>query len=121
MLDTGDMIERKTWSHQLLFWLIAVALVSTLLAFRYVFMGLGFIKAMAFFITVEAAVILYGYLIIKQEISRFPVNRLVLAMAGWLAVLGLSTIFAVHPFVSFWGSTSRVLGLVTWLHLGALF
>ena len=115
------MIERKTWSHQLLFWLIAVALVSTLLAFRYIFMGLGFIKAMAFFIAVEAAVILYGYLIIKQEIARFPVNRLVWAMAGWLAVLGLSTIFAVHPFVSFWGSTSRVLGLVTWLHRGALF
>ena len=121
MLDTKDMVQQKTWLHSVLFWLIAVALVSTLVAFRYVFMGLGFIKAMAFFIAVDLTVVLYGYLIIKREADLPSANWLTWTMTVWLTILGLTTIFAIHPFVSFWGSTGRVFGLVTWLHLGALF
>ena len=107
--------------EHLLFWLIAAALIVVLLAWRHVFMGLVFIKTMSFFAVVELALVAY-LILLAQGRARLPrLNWINIAVALLLIVFGITAIFAVHPYVSFWGSYNRIWGLVTWLHLGALY
>lgn len=115
------MTDRKTWLEHLLYWLIAAALISVLLAWRHIFMGLAFIKTMSFFAVVELALTVYLILLAQGKAKLPRLNLPNLAVALLLVVFGITTIFAVHPYVSFWGSYNRIIGLVTWLHLGVFY
>ncbi len=119
--DNGWVKDRKDFLSILLYWLLAIALITVLLAWRYVFMGLAFIKAMSFFAAVEASLIIYLIQVARGQAKLPRLNWINIAMAVFLVVLGVTTVFSVQPYVSFWGSSNRILGLVTWAHLGVLF
>ncbi|OGZ43064.1 MAG: hypothetical protein A2719_01735 [Candidatus Ryanbacteria bacterium RIFCSPHIGHO2_01_FULL_45_22] len=43
------------------------------------------------------------------------------AFLGFISILGLATIFGADPYQSFWSNFERMEGMVTYLHLAALF
>ena len=78
-------------------------------------------KAFAFRIIVEIIFACWLFLILFHREYVPKKNVLILALALFLAVVTLSTVFGENPSKSLWSNFERMEGLVTYLHLGAYF
>ncbi len=76
----------------------------------------------AFRFLVEAALVLYAVLVVLDA-KRYVPRRssILLALGGFLLVLGLADMLGVNPMNSFWSRYERMEGLVMMLHLAAYF
>ena len=78
-------------------------------------------KAFYFMGVSEILFVLWLWLIVRRPEFRPPWNRVAVAFFVYLGVLALVSGLGVDPLTSFWGSASRMDGLLVWLHLGATF
>jgi O-antigen ligase len=78
-------------------------------------------KAFAFRIIVEVIFAAWALLALIDAEYRPKRGAVLWALAAFLGVVGLATIFSVEPVKSFWSNFERMEGYVTMLHLGALF
>jgi len=115
-------------SRGLIFWewtlkiLISASLIVPLLVVSHIVGNLVFIKMTVFQILVEGALAVYLILWgLNPEKYRPRFSWLAMAILLFMLILGLSTIFSIQPWNSFWGTAARVSGLFTYLHYGAFF
>jgi O-antigen ligase len=108
---------RKTFLHNLLYWLIALSVLTPLIAFQHVVLEPLFFKTMAFFLVTELMLLVYLILLFQDKVQLPKNNWINWSLVGLLAVLGISTLVSDNPSVSFWGSAHRIMGFMTWLHL----
>lgn len=82
-----------------------------------------FITGKNFFVRIVIDVIvgLYGALAILDARYRPKWSRILGALGAFTVALSLATIFGVDPYRSFWSNYERMEGLVTILHMFALF
>lgn len=103
-----------------------ISLVFILLLTPLVFTGnmfFQYITGKAFFFRsiVEIMTALYVILVCLDRSFLPKKSPIAYAIAGFLIVLGLATIFSVAPAKSFWSNFERMEGYVTMIHLGLLF
>src|SRR3989338_2057177 len=77
----------------------------------------AFPRTVIFRIIVEICLALYLFLLLTNRRSRPQFSPLAWLFAGFIIVLIVTTLTGVNPYHSFWSSTERSEGLVTWLHL----
>ncbi len=75
--------------------------------------------ALYFFIEVIFFLWLYAFLVKKEVVFRF--NVVTASVLILIFVIALSSFFGVDSSLSFWSNFERMNGVLTWLHLGALF
>ena len=83
-----------------------------------------FPKAVYFRSLTEFISISYLILLIqggRQYLPRVKGRLIFFAVLAFMGVLALGTLFSINPIWSFWGTISRSLGLVTYLHFFAFF
>ncbi|MEK7649496.1 MAG: O-antigen ligase family protein [Patescibacteria group bacterium] len=78
-------------------------------------------KNFFFRIIVELITGVWFILAVINPAYRLRRSPLTLALGGFLIIVTLATIFGSDPAMSFWSNFERMEGLVTYLHLGALF
>lgn len=78
-------------------------------------------KAFVFRIIVEIVFAAWVFLAVLYEEYRPKKTSLLIALAIFIAVVTLATIFGVNPEKSFWSNFERMEGLVTYFHLFAYF
>ncbi|MBI3046040.1 MAG: O-antigen ligase family protein [Candidatus Harrisonbacteria bacterium] len=78
-------------------------------------------KAFIFRIIVEVVFAAWVFLAIYYKEYRPKKSPLLIALAIFIAVVALATIFGVNPAKSFWSNYERMEGLVAYLHLFAYF
>ncbi|MDE2001827.1 MAG: O-antigen ligase family protein [Patescibacteria group bacterium] len=78
-------------------------------------------KAFVFRTVVEIGFFGWAWLAICYKEYRPKMNAVWIAIALWLGVVTLATIFSVNPVRSFWSNFERMEGLVTYIHLFAYF
>jgi len=78
-------------------------------------------KNFAFRIIVEIVFVLWIVLALFDKTYRPKLSWLFYSVMALIGVTTLATIFGVNPYQSFWSNYERMEGLVTLLHLGALF
>lgn len=126
----------KTWEQPLIKVILGGAVISiALLPFvisEVTFFPGNFARAILFRIIVEIMLVAYiGLLLINTSTSSDktqnkplsarkkylpPINPLTLLVGGWWLVIGLATIFAAHPILSFWGGIEQMEGFLTMSH-----
>src|SRR4030042_5870756 len=108
--------------HLIAVWLVGLILaVVPLFAVRYVFAGIGFEKALLLYGLVTILAVVYVVLVFKDDKFRPTFNVVGWGFATLLVVLGLSTIFSVQPYASFWGAFNRMEGYISWIYYFAFF
>ena len=86
-----------------------------------------FVISQYFLFCLLTEVILFFWLIkliltFKNRISNWKLGfRAILPACIFIFILGLAIIFSQSPYQSFWGSYSRKMGYLTWLHFFAFF
>jgi O-antigen ligase len=112
-------------NKQILKWAIFVGLFALPFVPFFVSSSLFFpfitTKAFAFRIIVEIIFAAWALLALIDAEYRPKRGAVLWALAAFLGVVGLATIFSVEPVKSFWSNFERMEGYVTMLHLGALF
>src|SRR3989344_6082759 len=78
-------------------------------------------KAFVFRVIIEVVFAAWVFLAISYKEYRPKKTPLLIALAIFIAVVTLATIFGVSPDKSFWSNYERMEGLVTYLHLFAYF
>ncbi len=78
-------------------------------------------KNFLFRVITEIIFVLWLMLILRDASARPKRSLILWALLATVAVLTLATIFGVNPYRSFWSSFERMDGLITYLHLLALF
>ncbi len=78
-------------------------------------------KALLFRTIVEICFVGWIFLAFFYREYRPRLNALAIAIAIFITVVSLATIFGVNPDRSFWSNFERMEGLVTYLHLAAYF
>jgi putative inorganic carbon (HCO3(-)) transporter len=78
-------------------------------------------KAFIFRVLIEVAFALWVALAIFYKEYRPRLNALTVAVAAFVLVVVLATIFSANPYKSFWSNYERMEGLVAYLHLAAYF
>lgn len=78
-------------------------------------------KAVYFRVIAELAVLIYIVLAVIDRESRPKMSPLMWGTGIFMAILSLSTIFAVDSLKAFWSNYERMEGLVLFLHLFAFF
>ncbi len=108
--------------RNILFWILAaVFILIPLLVWRGVFFPYTFIKTIAFYILVDAALLAWFLLAFSKPEYRLRVSWIAGAVVLFLGILGITALTGVDTGKSIWSDTERMFGLITWLHLGALF
>lgn len=95
-----------------------VALIFSMPLFFNLEVNLNFQKAYFFRMIVE--LIFFFFLaraVIGREVRIKRNNLFYLALASVFFAYLAATVFSAHPYVSFWGSYARQMGLFTWIHL----
>lgn len=82
-----------------------------------------YITGKSFFFRIVVELFFGVWLALITLDARFrPRSGFVLwAFLGFIGILGLATIFGADPYQSFWSNFERMEGMVTYLHLAALF
>ena len=80
-----------------------------------------FLRTIVVRIAIEIMVLVYLFLALFFPKYRPKKSTIAYAVALFLFVFLLSTLFGINPYRSFWGSHERMEGYVTVLHFGALF
>jgi len=82
-----------------------------------------FITGKNFFFRIIVELITGAWLVLAamNPAYRLRRNPLSLALGAFLGVIVLATVFGSNPAMSFWSNFERMEGLITYLHLGALF
>ncbi|MEK7576483.1 MAG: O-antigen ligase family protein [Patescibacteria group bacterium] len=107
------------WSIRILFGLLLFftpLIISPSLFFPYI-TGKNFF----FRIIVELMLSAWGALAILNAAYRPRMNMLFASVTFFIGSLTLATIFGANPYHSFWSNFERMEGLITYLHLFALF
>jgi len=78
-------------------------------------------KNFAFRFLIEILLALYVILAIREPKYRPTSSWILFAVGGFVAWMGVATIFSVDPIKSFWSNFERMEGYVTLLHYFALF
>lgn len=106
-------------------WIAKLALFAVPIIPLYIAQGLFFPyitgKAFVFRALVEVAFFAWVFLAIFYKEYRPQKNYLLMAVAAWIGVVTLATIFSANPFRSFWSNFERMEGLVAYLHHFAYF
>ena len=110
---------KKNILQSVLYWLIALSLLTPLIAFQHVLLEPMVFKMIAFFIVTELMILVYLILLIQGRADLPKNNWINWSLIIFLVVLGIVTVTSTDPFISFWGSVNRLMGYVTWLHLVA--
>lgn len=101
----------------LIIWLIGVTVaVVPLWVPTYVFIGIGFNKAVLFYILVTILILLYLGLIWRDKSYLPKFNLIGWSFIGLVGILAVTTITSVQPYLSFWGTFNRMDGLLMWLY-----
>ncbi len=78
-------------------------------------------KAFFFRIVVEIGLIAWILLMLRDASMRPRKSYVLWSFVGFLAVIGISNIFGVNPWKSFWSNFERMEGYITLIHLFAYF
>lgn len=107
------------WTRRIISWSIAlVPLVYISKITLYPFISFKTLMLYAF-VEVVFFMWLYALLVKREVVFRF--NIVTGAVFAFLFALILSCVFGVDSGTSFWSSFERMNGVLTWLHIGALF
>ncbi len=107
------------YSHKIVCILLAAVFFVPLLVSGNLFFPYITGKALVFRTLVELAAVVWICLLWCSPKFRPRASAWLWSLGAFLSVLGLSTLFSVDPFRSFWSNYERMEGLVTFLHLGA--
>ena len=118
------MLSRKPKSnlitnrlHTLAIWLIGITVASVPLWIpTYVFIGIGFNKAVLFYILTTVLILTYLCLIWRDKGYLPKFNLVGWSFLGLVIVLAITTITSVQPYLSFWGTFNRTDGLLMWFY-----
>ena len=103
--------------HTFAIWLIGIIVASVpLWVPTYVFIGIGFNKAVLFYILITVLVLVYLCLIWRDRSYLPKFNLVGWSFLGLVVVLAITTITSVQPYLSFWGTFNRTDGLLMWFY-----
>lgn len=100
---------------------IFLLLLAPLVSWAPLFFGYVSAKVFWIFAVIELTVASYLWLIYWHPSFRPRWTWQMSVLAGYVLVIGLSTVFGVYPMNSFWSGFERNEGLLMWIHLAALF
>src|SRR3989344_2969629 len=117
-MQQNTVSKTLLWTVRAGVWLLLVTplVVAPMWFFPYI-TGKGFF----FRIVVELFFGVWLALIILDARFRPRGGYVLWAFLGFIGILGLATIFGADPYHSFWSNFERMDGMVTYLHLAALF
>jgi len=78
-------------------------------------------KNFAFRILIEFSLLLYSSIIIFYRQPHLSVTSIFLSISIFTFTVGLSDIFGINPYRSFWSDYERMEGYITTIHLAVLF
>ncbi len=107
--------------RKIIVYLIYVTAFVPLIIFSQFISPFHFGKVVIFRSIVEIMAVFYLILAIKDSNYRPKFHPLLLVFGLLTAAYGISTVFSINPFLSFWGSLERMGGLFSFVHYFAYF
>jgi hypothetical protein len=107
--------------RKIIVYLIYVTAFVPLIIFSQFISPFHFGKVVIFRSIVEIMAVFYLILAIKDSNYRPKFHPLLLVFGLLTAAYGISTVFSINPFLSFWGSLERMGGFFSFVHYFAYF
>src|SRR3989344_7698429 len=119
------MVLAMSQLERVLLWIIRIGVVLILFTPLVVTQNLffPFITGKHFFFRIIVEIIFGAWIALAAMAPQFRPAKIPLlwALAAFLGALSLATIFGVDPYHSFWSNYERMEGLITHIHVFALF
>src|SRR3989338_6618071 len=109
-------MSKESVLAKILTWLTYAAAFVPLIIFKDYISPFHFGKVVVFRSLVEVMAVFYLILVLRDR-RWLPPKHILLGIFGLLTVMfGITTIFSVNPYLSFWGSLERMGGFWTFTH-----